>query len=45
MRGGEFAADDCWLDEYHEGRIVLPSDGSFVGDIVPEVLLGDPTAE
>ena len=44
-RGGEFAADDCWLDEYHEDNIVRPSYGGFAGDVVPEVFWGDPTAE
>lgn len=44
-RGGEFAADDCWLDGYHEERDDRPSYGSFVGEVAPEVLLGDPAAE
>ena len=36
-RGGEFAADDCWLDGYHEDSMARPSYGGFVGDVVPEV--------
>lgn len=24
-RGGEFAADDCWLDGYHEDNEIRPS--------------------
>lgn len=44
-RGGEFAADDCWLDGYHEDNEVLPSYRGFVGDVAPDVFLGDPAAE
>lgn len=44
-RGGEFAADDCWLVEYHGVRDDRPSYESFVGEVAPEVLFGDPAAE
>lgn len=34
LRGGELAADDCWLEGY---QIVV-----FVGETAPDVLLGEP---
>jgi len=45
-RGGELAADDCWLDGYHGDMEVYPSRrGCFVGDVAPEVIFGDPAVE
>lgn len=46
-RGGEFPAEDCWLDEYHDDIVVRPSYCIFVGDVVPEAeyLLGDTLVE
>lgn len=44
-RGGEFAADDCWLDGYHEDSEDRVSNGSFVGEVAPEVRCGDAKAE
>lgn len=44
-RGGEFAADDCWLEGYHEDNDDRPSYGSFVGEVAPEVRCGDAKAE
>lgn len=31
-RGGELAADDCWLDGYHDER-----EPRVVGEVAPEV--------
>ena len=44
-RGGELAADDCWLDGYHAEREERVSYGSFVGEVAPEVRCGEATAE
>lgn len=44
-RGGEFAADDCWLDGYHEDSVPRPSYWALMGDVVPDVFWGDPAAE
>lgn len=44
-RGGEFAADDCWLDGYHDESEPRPSYAVLVGELMPEVFLGDPAAE
>lgn len=43
-RGGEFAAEDCWLDGYHEEREPRPY-WVVVGEVVPEVWWGDPAVE
>lgn len=44
-RGGEFAAEDCWLDGYHEDIEDRESYGCFVGEVALEVLCGDVRAE
>lgn len=43
-RGGEFAAEDCWLDGIHGDRIFLPSYCNF-GVVAPEVFRGETLAE
>lgn len=43
-RGGELAAEDCWLEGYNCGIAVCPSK-RFVGEVAPDVNFGDPAAE
>lgn len=46
VRGGEFAAEDCWLDGYHDEDIDdRTSYCDFFGDVAPEVSWGDPPTE
>lgn len=44
-RGGELAADDCWLDGYQEDSDARPSYCNFVGEVAPEVVWGDSVEE
>lgn len=43
--GGELAADDCWLDGKKDDIEPRPSYWGFVGELVPDVLWGEPTTE
>lgn len=44
-RGGELAAEDCWLDGYHGDSAIRPSYEGFVGEVEPDVICGVATVE